>query len=109
MAATTRFADTSTDQEWDLAVPPPGSLAEKQRFGELQRRLSSIFQRLFPDPLAPQTIVVVPSMSLDEGELTKLASVCRYEERLLCLLMLLRRPGIRIVYVSSQKISPSCH
>jgi hypothetical protein len=87
--------------------PPPGSAAERQRFAELQQRLPAIFERLFPDPLAPQTIVVVPSMSLDEDELSKLAGACHYEERLLCLLMLLRRPGIRIVYVTSRQLAPA--
>jgi hypothetical protein len=108
MATTTRFGSASSAPEsGDIAFPPPGSLAEKRRFDQLQRRLPQIFQRLFPDPRAPQTIVVVPSMSLHEDELPKLAGACRYEERLLCLLMLLRRPGIRIVYLSSQRIAPA--
>lgn len=89
-----------------VEAPMPGSAAERRRFRELQRRLPRIFETLFPDPHAPQTIVVVPSMSLDERELPKLDGACRYEERLLCLLMLLRRPGIRIVYVTSERIAP---
>jgi hypothetical protein len=89
------------------AAPQTHHLTERQQFADLQRRLPGIFQRLFPDPAAPQTIVVVPSMTLDEGELPKLAGAGRYEERLLCLLMLLRRPGIRIVYLSSRQISPA--
>jgi hypothetical protein len=88
-------------------APLPGSAEEKQRFAELQQRLPAIFERLFPDRLAPQTIVVVPSMSLDVDELPKLAGACHYEERLLCLLMLLRRPGIRIVFLTSLQLAPA--
>jgi len=80
---------------------------EKQRFAVLQQRLRPIFRSLFPDPAAPQTIVINPSMSLDEAELPKLVGACFYEERLLCLLMLLRRPGVRIVYLSSRRIDPA--
>jgi hypothetical protein len=88
------------------AAPEPGSLAEKAAFARLQQGLGPIFRTLFPDPHAPQTIVIVPSISLDEAELPKLVGACRYEERLLCLLMLLRRPGIRIIYLSSRRIDP---
>lgn len=89
------------------AWPAPGSPGEKQQFAAVQERLRPIFRSLFPDPCAPQTIVINPSMSLDEEELPKLEGACFYEERLLCLLMLLRRPGIRIVYLSSRCIDPA--
>ena len=52
-------------------------------------------------------MVVVPSLSLDPGELTKLSGAPHYEERLLCLLMLLRRPRTHVVYVTSQQIPES--
>jgi hypothetical protein len=87
--------------------PAPGSLEERARFAELQRRLAPLFRRAFPDRLSPQTIVVLPSMTLDGAELRKLTGAPHYEERLLCMLMLLRRPRNRVVYLTSQPIPES--
>ncbi|CAN5894090.1 hypothetical protein BH11GEM2_BH11GEM2_18290 [soil metagenome] len=84
--------------------PTAGSPEESCRFGELQAGLADMFQRVFPDPRAARTIVAVPSMSLDRAELTKLVGAVHYEERLLCLLLLLRLPAARIVFVSSVTI-----
>jgi hypothetical protein len=87
-------------------VPAPGSPEELRRFAELQRRLAPLFRRAFPDPHAPQTVVVVPSLTLDAAELEKLTGAPHYEERLLCILMLLRRPRTHVVYVTSQPVTP---
>lgn len=86
-------------------VPPAGSPEELQRFAQIQERLPSLFQRVFSDPHAAQTVVVVPSLSMDEDELAKLVGAHHYEERLLCLLMLLRQPRTHVVYVTSQPIA----
>ena len=88
-------------------APEPGSVAERHRFAELQRRLPQLFTRAFLDRHAPQTIVVIPSLTLDAAELRKLAGAAHYEERLLCLLMLLRFPRANMVYVTSQPLAPS--
>ena len=53
----------------------------------------------------PQTIVVVPSMSIDA--INAGAVMQAYEERFLFLLLLLRQPRARLVYVTSQRILPS--
>jgi hypothetical protein len=87
--------------------PWPGSAEERRRFAELQDRLPSLFRRVFSDHYAEQTVVVVPSMSLDPGELTKLTAATHYEERLLCMLMLLRMPRTRLVYITSEPIPPA--
>jgi Pre ATP-grasp domain len=87
--------------------PAPGSPEELAHFAELQRRLAPLFEEAFPDPRQPQTVVVVPSLTLDAAELRKLSGAAHYEERLLCLLMLLRRPRTHVVYVTSQPISPT--
>src|SRR4029077_3294980 len=54
----------------------------------------------------PHTSVVVPSLSLDQSELKKLAGASFYEERLLFLLIRLRNPRARLVYVTSQPVHP---
>ena len=54
----------------------------------------------------PHTSVVVPSLTLDQSELRKLAGASFYEERLLFLLIRLRNPRARMVYVTSQPVHP---
>jgi hypothetical protein len=49
---------------------------------------------------------VVPSLTLDQSELRKLAGASFYEERLLFLLIRLRNPKARVVYVTSQPVHP---
>lgn len=76
----------------------------EQRFAELQASLRPMFQRLLPDPLAPRTVLVVPSLSLDAGELAKITGVMHYEERMLCMLLLLRYPRTRVIFITSQPL-----
>src|ERR687894_1260358 len=86
------------------AGPEPGSEEELGRFARLQERLEPLSRRLAADQRAPQTVVVVPSLSLDAEELAKISGVHHYEERLLCMLMLLRMPRPHLVFVTSQPI-----
>jgi hypothetical protein len=90
-----------------LELPTCGSTGERVAFAEIQRRLGPLFARIFPDPAAERTVVVVPSMSLPREELAKLSGANHYEERLLCMLMLLRFPRASVVYVTSEPIAPS--
>lgn len=88
-------------------MPPTWALlepSEDQAFAKLQRRLTTMVERIFPNPLAPRTVVVLPSLSFDPDELTKITGVHHYEERMLCLLMLLQLPRTRVIYLSSQPI-----
>lgn len=87
--------------------PAPGSGDEDHRFAELQRQLAAQFCDVFPARTAPRTVVVVPSLSLDAEILAKIAGAQHYEERMLCMLMLLRLPNTRVVYVTSEPIAPS--
>ena len=86
-------------------MPTPGSAEELRRFARIQERLAPMFRRIFPYPRAPRTIVVVPSLSLDAEELEKISGVNHYEERMLCMLMLLRMPRTHLVFVTSQPIA----
>ncbi len=86
--------------------PKPGSAAELDAFDVIQDGFSNQFELFFPDNLATKTIVVIPSLSLDQGVLAKVDAAIHYEERLLCLLMLLRMPRANVVYVSSLPIDP---
>ncbi len=91
----------------DLVLPEPGSPEERQSFLQLQSRLPDLFRRVFPDPKAPRTVLIVPSFSLDQEVMSKISGVAHYEERFLCLLLLLRWPRTRVVYVTSTPISES--
>jgi hypothetical protein len=86
--------------------PVPGSPAELDAFEKIQQGFANQFELFFPDNLAPKTIVVIPSLSLDQEVLAKVEGGMYYEERLLCLLMLLRMPRANVVYVSSTPIDP---
>jgi hypothetical protein len=50
------------------------------------------------------TLVVLPSLTLPYDELKDVLGIQYYEERLLFILLLLRRPRLRIVYLSSSPI-----
>ncbi|MDX1440530.1 MAG: hypothetical protein R3284_11565, partial [Rubricoccaceae bacterium] len=82
------------------------SAKEQAEFHRLQKGLRTQFERVFPDPSLPRTVVVVPSLSFDPYELKKIDGVHHYEERMLFILMLLRMPRTRLVYVTSQPIAP---
>jgi hypothetical protein len=61
---------------------------------------------VFPRDDRAYTSVVVPSLTLDPSELTQLRGATFYEERLLFLLIRLRNPHARLVYVTSQPVHP---
>src|SRR5580765_521117 len=78
--------------------------AEAQ-FAELQKKLVPLWKSIQSFNQNEQTIVVVPSMTLDfhcSG-----SELQAYEERFLFLLLLLRQPRARLVYVTSQAIQPN--
>ncbi|GIH89575.1 peptide ligase PGM1-related protein [Planobispora siamensis] len=53
------------------------------------------------------TLVVIPSLSLPQDELRRITGARCYEERLLFLLMALRRPALRLVYLTSAPVDPA--
>jgi hypothetical protein len=87
-------------------LPGTGStdLETIRQFKQLQDRFAAQFESAFPDPMAPKTVVIIPSLTLDQEILSKLKGAVYYEERMLCLLMLLRMPRTRIIYVSSNPV-----
>ncbi|MBS1621644.1 MAG: carboxylate-amine ligase [Bacteroidetes bacterium] len=87
-------------------IPEPGSVAEVLMFKKLQERFPLQFQNIFPDKLAPRTVVIIPSLTMDPEILAKVSGVNHYEERLLCMLMLLRMPRTHVIYVTSETIDP---
>ena len=74
-------------------------------FDQLQTRLVPLWKSIKRLNQDEQTIVVVPSLSVDIGD-RRGATLQAYEERFLFLLLLLRQPRARLVYVTSQPILP---
>lgn len=75
------------------------------KFDRLQKKLIPLWKSIERLNQDPQTIVVVPSMSLDAIDSGTLMQA--YEERFLFLLLLLRQPRARLIYVTSQMILPN--
>lgn len=89
-----------------LPIAALGLAAEEaaKRFDRLQRKLVPLWDSIRRLNEDEQTIVVVPSITAEfeiEG-----AAIQAYEERFLFLLLLLRQPRARLVYVTSQAILP---
>jgi hypothetical protein len=87
-------------------APAEGSEEEKEVFRHLQDQLANQFETAFPDNLAAKTVVIIPSLTLDQEILQKIDGIVHYEERMLCMLMLLRMPRTHIVFVTSVPIAP---
>ena len=81
------------------------SAESNAQFDRLQEKLVPLWKSIECFNQDPQTIVVVPSMSIDP--LGGGAVMQAYEERFLFLLLLLRQPRARLIYVTSQTILPT--
>jgi hypothetical protein len=86
---------------------PAGVSAEQAaaQFDQLQRKLVPLWQLIESFNQQEQTIVVVPSISIDMAVTG--FEIQGYEERFLFLLLLLAQPRARMIYVTSQAIHPS--
>jgi hypothetical protein len=85
-------------------IDAPATPVELARFGQLEKQFAQSFSEIFNDPSLPRSVLIVPSLSLDQQVMAKISGVHHYEERLLCLLLLLRLPRTRLVYVTSTPI-----
>jgi hypothetical protein len=121
--ADARIADTHrvvpTPQRNDHSLPavtsarphaPSSPLADAElerdaRFTDLRRRMESVDGATRANR-AGRSIVVVPSRTIDKWHEPP-AEAEAYEERLLCMLLMLRDPGLSVVYVTSSPIAPA--
>jgi len=76
-----------------------------ERFVALQERLVPVWEAQ-RSGRENESIVVIPSRSVDKWH-EPAAEAQAYEERLLFLLLLLRQPCLRVIYVTSLPIDPS--
>jgi hypothetical protein len=98
----------------DLWSPPSAApdvlsrLSEEeryQRFDQLQSRMGGVWDamRLNHDD---ESVVVIPSITLDRAVEASGSITQAMEERFLFMLMLLRQPRLRMIYVTSLPIAP---
>ncbi len=76
----------------------------ESRFAALQARMPAVWADMRGD-YGDESVVVVPSVSLDSAVETSGVVMQAMEERALFLLLLLRQPRLRMIYVTSMPIS----
>ena len=77
---------------------------EAQAYERLKPRLASLWKEVFPRDDEAYTSVIVPSVTVDAEALARHAEALYYEEALLFLLIRLRNPRSRVIYVTSQPL-----
>jgi hypothetical protein len=79
----------------------PGSAEERAACAALQARMPEPFEKVFPDPKLPRAVIVLPSLTVGAAVMAQIAGAPHYEERLLCLLMLLCMPRTQLLYLTT--------
>src|SRR6266540_5836812 len=83
------------------------SLSRRSTLAEMQRSFVKRHSEVgFYEPAAG-TVVVIPSLTLRQSDLRKVTGIQFYEERLLCFVLALARPEVRVVYVTSVTVDPA--
>lgn len=82
---------------------PPSPIYD---FEQLQQIFAEEYEHIFNNDLAPKAVLVVPSLTLDQQILSKIKGHFYYEERMLCLLLLLKMPETHLTFLTSIPISP---
>jgi len=75
-------------------------------FTQLQEKLLPIWTSIREDDSFEHTSLIIPSLSVDQEELSKVQGASFYEERLMFALIRLRNPNARLIYVTSQPVHP---
>ena len=91
------------------AVAPLASLSEDERmarFDRLQERMGDVW-RIMRLNEPGESVVVIPSVTLDGVKERSGTLMQAMEERFLFLLLLLRQPRLRMIYVTSTPIAPA--
>ncbi|MGB7275484.1 MAG: peptide ligase PGM1-related protein [Geitlerinemataceae cyanobacterium] len=89
-------------------MPPVDKSIDSQaeKFRQLQAQLRDRWQSVDRFDRKDYDILVIPSVTLDQREMTKVEGAHHYEERLLFSLIRLWNPRTRLVYVTSQPLPP---
>jgi hypothetical protein len=79
---------------------------DRDKFQQLQKKLSTIWQSANIFDRDDCDILVVPSFSIDRQVGQKIVGFLHYEERLLFSLIRLRNPKTRLIYITSTPLCP---
>jgi pheganomycin biosynthesis PGM1-like protein len=77
-----------------------------RRFDDLQQRLSRVWDEMRLNHEG-ESVVIVPSVTIDRVSERSGSMTQAYEERFLVLLLLLRQPRLRVIYVTSLPVAPA--
>jgi hypothetical protein len=77
-----------------------------KRFDDLQRRLATVWDGMRLN-YEGESVVIVPSVTIDRVSERSGSMTQAYEERFLVLLLLLRQPRLRVIYVTSLPVAPA--
>lgn len=94
----------STETVYELLRLPEDEV--RRRFQVLKARLAYLYRNVFPHRHLPRTVIVVPSLTLDQEVLAKVKGIHYYEERMLYHFMLLQMPRTQVIYITSQALHP---
>jgi hypothetical protein len=96
----------TTDTTADLPLSELDEAERYARFDRLQRRMASVWSTMRLNEEG-ESVVVVPSVTLDRVGERSGSLAQAYEERFLFLLLLLRQPRLRVIYVTSMPVPPT--
>jgi PGM1 C-terminal domain len=100
---------TQLETNSERTMPRLSDLDESERnrlFDRLQERMPAVWDSLGQN-IEDESVVVVPSVTLDRAVPGSGSLSQAYEERFLFLLLLLRESRLRMIYVTSMPIKPS--
>ena len=97
----------TTDSVTDAALSALDEAQRYERFDRLQERMPTVWNSMRLNEVG-ESVVVIPSVTLDRvGERSGGSLSQAFEERFLFLLLLLRQPRLRMVYVTSMPVAPA--
>src|SRR6266700_1676025 len=102
MTGTLRADSTETS----MTLSQLSEAARYEQFDLLQERMPEVWSAMRRNQ-ADESVVIIPSISLDRAVESSGSMNQAYEERFLFLLLLLRQPRLRMIYVTSQTILPN--
>ena len=100
---------TQLDADSDTTSPRLSDLNETERdrlFARVQQRMPAVWDAMRLD-LEDESVVVLPSVTLDKTVPGSGSMSQAFEERFLFLLLLLRQPRLHMIYITSMPIRPS--
>jgi hypothetical protein len=95
----------SVDVDQEPRLSDLDDSGRQDRFEVLQQRMQAVWDTWNMD-LDDESVVVIPSVTPARTALSGSAITKAYEERFLFLLLLLRQPRLRMIYVTSTPVNP---